>query len=97
MIPLSINCFSCQSPKILQVSSIEKSGIKPFKALKIATSNSAKIIGRENLGSIKVGMQADIVAWDKDPTKEIDALREAAFVMKKGKIVKFKDNIYKTF
>ena len=74
-----------------------KSGIKPFKALKIATSNSAKIIGRENLGSIKAGMQADIVAWDKDPTKEIDALREAAFVMKKGKIVKFKDNIYKTF
>lgn len=74
-----------------------KSGIKPFKALKIATSNSAKIIGRENLGSIKAGMQADIVAWDKDPTKEIDALREAAFVMKKGKIVKFKDHIYKTF
>lgn len=46
---------------------------------------------------IKEGKQADIVAWDKDPTKELDALREASFVMKKGKIVKHQDKIYKTF
>lgn len=74
-----------------------KSGINPFKALKIATSNSAKIIGKTNLGMIKEGKQADIVAWEKDPTKELDAIREASFVMKKGKIVKHQDKIYKTF
>lgn len=85
------------SPAYKEFESMVLSGVSPFKALKIATSNSAKIIRRPDLGSIKKGMQADIVAWDKDPTKGIEALRDTAFVMKKGKIVKHKNKIYKTF
>ncbi|MEG1716729.1 MAG: amidohydrolase family protein [Lachnospiraceae bacterium] len=73
-----------------------RSGVSPFKALKIATSNSAKICQRPDLGVIAENMQADIVAWDEDPVQNVTALRECSFVMKKGRIVKHNHNIYKT-
>ncbi len=71
-----------------------RSGVSPFKALKVATSNSAKIVGREDLGIIGPGKTADIVAWDKDPVEEKEALRHCHFVMKHGKIIRHGDRIF---
>jgi imidazolonepropionase-like amidohydrolase len=42
-------------------------------------------LGNE-IGSIAPGMQADIVGFDGDPLKDVDAAGRAVFVMKGGKV-----------
>ena len=68
-------------------------GMKPMEAIQAATSVNAKILKMENqLGSIKSGAYADIVAVDGDPTKDITLLKNVTFVMKNGDVYKFDSN-----
>ena len=42
----------------------------------------------DQIGSIAPGLQADIIALDGDPLKDITAVRRIAFVMKGGVVYK---------
>jgi imidazolonepropionase-like amidohydrolase len=42
----------------------------------------------DKIGAIAPGMEADIIAVDGDPLKDITALRRVVFVMKGGRIYK---------
>jgi imidazolonepropionase-like amidohydrolase len=42
----------------------------------------------EQIGSIAPGLQADIIAIDGDPVKDITAVRRVVFVMKGGIVYK---------
>ena len=66
--------------------SMVHSGMTPFQALRSATSVSAQIVGRDDLGILAAGKTADIVAWSSDPTQDPQALRHCVFVMKDGRI-----------
>jgi len=60
-------------------------GMAPLAAVKSATSVAARVLHMENqIGSVKPGLFADLVAVDGDPTADIGAVRRVKFVMKNG-------------
>jgi imidazolonepropionase-like amidohydrolase len=63
-----------------------KLGMSPAQALRAATVVAAGILDRKDLGAIRAGGLADLVAVDGDPTADIAALRKVGFVMKGGVI-----------
>jgi imidazolonepropionase-like amidohydrolase len=64
-------------------------GLDPMTAMVSANSLGAEAIGRaDQIGSIAPGMQADIIALDGDPLKDITAVRRVVFVMKGGTVYK---------
>ncbi len=66
-----------------------KYGLTPMQAIQAATINAAQLIGWDkNLGSIKAGKYADMIAVQGDPLAHIDLLRDVKAVMKGGVVVK---------
>jgi len=64
-------------------------GIDPMEAMVSANSLGAKALGMaDQIGSITPGLQADIIALDGDPLKDIAAVRRVVFVMKGGIVYK---------
>ncbi len=61
-------------------------GMSPTEALRAATVVAAGILDSKDLGAIRNGMLADVVAVDGDPTADIAALRKVDFVMKGGMV-----------
>jgi imidazolonepropionase-like amidohydrolase len=59
----------------------------PTEALRAATVVAAQILDKsKDLGALKPGALADVVAVEGDPTANIEALRKVSFVMKGGNI-----------
>jgi len=66
-----------------------KYGMTPMQAIQAATSNAADLLGHSTeLGSIKAGKYADLIAVSGDPLKDISLLENVEFVMKDGKVYK---------
>jgi len=64
-------------------------GVPPMEAIVSATSTAALVLGQQdNLGQLKAGFTADIVAVTGNPLEDISLLENVAFVMKKGVVVK---------
>jgi imidazolonepropionase-like amidohydrolase len=64
-------------------------GMDPIAALKSATSIDAKVMRMENqIGRVAQGLQADLLAVDGDPTKDMAVLHKVKLVMKAGTLYK---------
>jgi imidazolonepropionase-like amidohydrolase len=69
-----------------------EAGMSPEDAIKSATIESAKLLRMEDeIGLIKEGFSADIVAVKGDPLKDINILQNVSFVMKQGMVYKFEE------
>jgi imidazolonepropionase-like amidohydrolase len=62
-------------------------GMPALDALKAATSVAGRVL-HMNIGEVKPGMFADLIAVDGDPATDIAALRRVKFVMKAGTVYK---------
>ena len=68
---------------------VRDGGMDPMAAMVSANSLGAEALGMaDEIGSIKPGLQADIIALDGDPLKDITAVRRVVFVMKGGVVYK---------
>jgi imidazolonepropionase-like amidohydrolase len=62
-------------------------GMPPMEAIKAGTSMAAECLGIEKrTGSIRPGLEADLIVVDRDPLEDVNALRDVLFVMNNGKV-----------
>ena len=65
----------------------EHIGFTPLESITAATLNGARVIGIEGrTGSIRVGLEADLVAYDGDPLADSKSFFEPRLVVSDGKI-----------
>lgn len=68
---------------------VRDGGVDPMTAMVSANSLAAEAMRMsDQIGSIAPGLQADIIALDGDPLKDITATRRVVFVMKGGVVYK---------
>ena len=68
---------------------VRNGGLQPLAALISANSLAAEALGlADQIGTIAPGLQADIIALQGDPVKDISAVRRVVFVMKGGVVFK---------
>ncbi len=66
-----------------------KYGMTAMQAIQAATSNAADLLGHsKEVGSIKPGKFADLIAVSRDPLQDISVLENVEFVMKDGAVFK---------
>jgi imidazolonepropionase-like amidohydrolase len=66
-----------------------QAGQDAMDALVAANSRAAESLNmQKEIGAVAPGLQADIIALDGDPLKDITAVRRVVFVMKGGKVYK---------
>lgn len=64
-----------------------ENGMTPVAALQADLLNGAKLLAWENeIGQLKPGYYADIIAVPGDPLKDIHTLTQVSFVMKGGEV-----------
>ena len=69
---------------------VQDAGQSPMAAVVSATSLAAESLSfGSEIGSIAPGMQADLIAVEGDPSKDITALRDVRFVMKAGRVYRW--------
>ncbi|HEV2689116.1 MAG TPA: amidohydrolase family protein [Bryobacteraceae bacterium] len=68
---------------------VRDAGVDPMAAMVSANSLGAEALGMANrIGAIAPGFEADIIALEGDPLKDITAVRRVVFVMKGGAVYK---------
>jgi imidazolonepropionase-like amidohydrolase len=71
------------------IARVREGGQKPLDAITSATSLAARSLNLEkSIGALAPGLEADLIAVEGDPARDITALTRVVFVMKGGKVYK---------
>jgi imidazolonepropionase-like amidohydrolase len=66
-----------------------RGGMKPIEAIQAATVRASELLGMsDQVGALKMGKYADVVAVSGDPLADIQAMEKVVFVMKGGVVFK---------
>jgi imidazolonepropionase-like amidohydrolase len=64
-------------------------GLTPATAIRAATSDAARAVGRGGeIGVLRAGFAADVVGVEGMPLEDVSVLEKVTFVMKSGRVVK---------
>lgn len=63
-------------------------GMTPASAIVAATTNAADLLGVKDIGALRPGYHADLIAVTGDPLADVKVLKTVDFVMKGGAVVK---------
>ena len=67
---------------------VDYAGMSPLEAIQSATIVSASVYGlSDETGAIEVGLEADFVAYDRNPLEDVHVLTDPMFVMSNGRLV----------
>jgi imidazolonepropionase-like amidohydrolase len=68
---------------------VKRAGFSPMDAIKAGTSVAAELLGQsDQIGMLRPGMLADIVAVPDNPLEDITTLQRVMFVMKDGVVIR---------
>ncbi len=68
----------------LELELLVQNGMPAIDALRAATSTAGAVLRRDDLGVVRAGARADLVAVDGDPTADVASLRRVRSVAKGG-------------
>lgn len=77
---------------ILEFQAMVAAGLSPLRALKAGTSVAAELLARDDLGVLRSGACADVVAMRGDPLEDIAATASVDFVMRGGTVYRRPDD-----
>jgi len=81
--------FPWTEPIAQEFSYMVKFGMTPMDAIRSATSRAAELLDQQGqIGEIRAGAFADLIAVDGDPLADIKQLEHVRFVMQGGKVFK---------
>jgi imidazolonepropionase-like amidohydrolase len=70
-----------------ELGALEQSGLSRMDAIRAATSRAARCIGvAERTGSVRAGLEADLLVLSADPTTDLNALRRIDIIINDGVI-----------
>ena len=72
----------------IEFAALREAGLAPLDAIRAATSNAAAALRlADSVGIVRPGMIADLIALDADPLRDLQVLRNPAFVMARGRVL----------
>jgi imidazolonepropionase-like amidohydrolase len=70
-----------------EMAELVQAGVSPMDAIKAATSVAAQCLGvDQRTGALRPGLEADLIAVDRDPLADVAALREIVLVVNNGRV-----------
>jgi imidazolonepropionase-like amidohydrolase len=70
-----------------EMAELAATGMPPMEVIQAATSKAAECLGiAKRTGSIRPGLEADLIVLDSDPLSDINAVRDVLLVVNDGKI-----------
>jgi imidazolonepropionase-like amidohydrolase len=69
---------------------MDQIGLTPMQAIVAGTRNAAYTIGHPELGVLKKGKIADVIAVKGNPLKDLELMRKVTLVVRGGVVAKYK-------
>ena len=71
-----------------EIDQMLKLGMTPMEVIVAATANAAQVIGLgDELGTLEVGKQADIIVANGNPLQDMTVLQDLMVVIKGGEVI----------
>jgi imidazolonepropionase-like amidohydrolase len=83
------NIFDPHTTDAREFALLVAAGLSPMEAIVAGTRSGAELLGwAKDVGEVKAGLYADLVAVKGDPLRDVALLQQVHFVMKGGAVVK---------
>ena len=81
------NPLTLHGPSVYrEMEAMAEAGLSPMEVLVASTRNGARVMGREDLGTVEPGKVADLVVLSRDPLADVGNARSVALVVRRGRV-----------